>query len=109
MRLQGEPMACDRLPGTRQGRGYDGGCHPHGPGRRPGDRELAEQVRERLVRDERLDARRIAVEVEAGVVTLSGEVGTLVAKRDAGDAAWDTAGIADVRNLLTVAEPEPVG
>jgi osmotically-inducible protein OsmY len=91
----GEPMATDRLPGTRRSG--------------PGDRELAEQVRERLVRDERLDARQISVEVEAGVVTLTGGAGTLAAKRAAGDLAYGVAGVADVRNLLTVAGPEPVG
>ena len=40
--------------------------------------------------------------VRNGIVTLRGEVGSLLAKRAAGDDAWDTPGMVDVNNELRV-------
>ena len=42
------------------------------------------------------------VMVRSGIVTLRGEVGSLLAKRAAGDDAWDTPGVIDVNNELRV-------
>ena len=64
--------------------------------------EIAGEVDERLVRDERLDARQVNVAVEDGVITLSGEVDTLQAKRAAGEDARGAVGAIDVRNMLRV-------
>jgi len=42
----------------------------------------------------------IKVDVEQGVVILGGEVSSWLAKRAAGDDAWDTPGVVDVSNQL---------
>ena len=44
----------------------------------------------------------IRVDVKQRVVVLGGVVGTSVAKRSAGDDAWDTPGVVDVSNQLVV-------
>ena len=45
----------------------------------------------------------LRVDVKHHVVILDGEVPSTLAKRAAGDDTWDTPGVADVSNLLTVA------
>jgi hypothetical protein len=45
----------------------------------------------------------ITVDVKRNVVILTGEVSSALAKRAAGDDAWDTPGVVDVSNQLTVA------
>jgi CBS domain-containing protein len=47
----------------------------------------------------------LRVDVKRGVVILQGAVGSRLAKRAAGDDAWDTPGVTDVSNQLEVAEP----
>lgn len=44
----------------------------------------------------------ITVDVKRNVVILTGDVSSSLAKRAAGDDAWDTPGVADVSNQLTV-------
>jgi osmotically-inducible protein OsmY len=44
----------------------------------------------------------IEVDVKKGVVILTGGASTTVAKRAAGDDAWDTRGVTDVSNQLVV-------
>jgi len=44
----------------------------------------------------------IRVDVKRNVVILTGEVSSVLAKRAAGDDAWDTAGVVDVSNQLAV-------
>ena len=44
----------------------------------------------------------LEVDVKKGVVILTGEVSSAVAKRAAGDDCWDTAGVVDVSNQLIV-------
>ena len=73
------------------------------------DEELRDDIRDHLIRDERVDASQIEVAVASGIAALHGEVATLAEKRVAGEDALDTAGVADVSNLLRVREPAPAG
>jgi hypothetical protein len=66
------------------------------------DDEVLQSVRTRLHQDRWLDADRINVEVEDGVVTLTGEVGDFMEARYAWDDAWETPGVHGVMNALTV-------
>lgn len=59
-------------------------------------------MRYSLVWDTYVDEGRIDVDVKDGMVTLKGSVDTIVEKRSAGDDAWDTPGVRDVRNELVV-------
>lgn len=45
----------------------------------------------------------ITVDVEQSLVVLGGRVSATLAKRAAGDDAWDTPGVVDVSNQLVVA------
>lgn len=65
---------------------------------------IGEAVRHALHQDGYLDAGAIEVEVNAGVVTLRGEVQDYMQARYAWDDAWDAPGVAGVVNRLTVAE-----
>ena len=46
----------------------------------------------------------LAVNVQSGVVVLTGDVSTVLAKRAAGDDCWDTPGVVDVSNQLRVVQ-----
>jgi osmotically-inducible protein OsmY len=48
------------------------------------------------------DQYEIDVDVKKGVVILTGSASTTVAKRAAGDDAWDTRGVTDVSNQIQV-------
>jgi osmotically-inducible protein OsmY len=50
-----------------------------------------------------VDSTQVDVTVHDGVVTLTGTVPSLMEKRAAGDDAWDTSGVVDVHNDLTIA------
>ena len=50
----------------------------------------------------------IEVDVKKGVVILTGTAKTTVAKRAAGDDAWDTRGVTDVSNQIQVKSAVPV-
>lgn len=59
--------------------------------------------------DEYVNPDHVRVQVQDGVVTLEGAVASPLEKRSAGDDAWDTPGVRDVRNRLSISgEPEPV-
>lgn len=66
------------------------------------DADIDADVRSRLIDDSWVDAEQVNTAVHDGVVTLSGEVDSVVEKRAAGDDAWDTLGVADVSNRLRV-------
>lgn len=68
------------------------------------DAEIAEDIRNRLVWDNWVDADQVRVEVKNRVVTLTGDVDSVVEKRAAGDDAWDTPGVMDVVNNLRIRE-----
>ncbi len=69
--------------------------------RRPDD-ELRAEVEEALFYDTWVDAEAITVEVEDGVVTLSGTLPDFAEVRYATDDAWDVDGVQGVRTRLTV-------
>jgi osmotically-inducible protein OsmY len=69
--------------------------------REPTDGEVKSAVIARLHEDPHTANEDIRVDVKQRVVILGGEVGSWLAKRAAGDDAWDTPGVVDVSNLLT--------
>jgi osmotically-inducible protein OsmY len=73
----------------------------------PTDGEIKKAVIERLHRDRYTKDEDIKVDVKQKVVILGGEVSSWMAKRAAGDDAWDTSGVVDVSNILAVATPAP--
>jgi hypothetical protein len=68
------------------------------------DVELEQAIRVNLYQDTWIDADRIEVEVEDGVVILRGEVDDHMQSRYAWDDAWETDGVRGVLNQLTVRE-----
>jgi hypothetical protein len=71
----------------------------------PTDGEIKKAVIERLHRDPHTKDADIKVDVKQRVVILGGEVSSWLAKRAAGDDAWDTRGVVDVANILTIRQP----
>ena len=68
----------------------------------PGDRELKSVLVDRLKENIFTQDARIRVDVDHRVVMLGGEVDSPIAKRIAGDDAWDLPGVLDVSNELVV-------
>jgi len=66
------------------------------------DAEIAAEVRSALDRYPDLEAQRITVTVRNGVVILSGVVGSYAERANAGAAAWQSTGVADVVNNLAI-------
>lgn len=73
------------------------------PKKKISDELIAKDVVDALDRDIRVDAQDVAVEVDDGIVTLSGNVPRWAARWAAGRDASRTAGVIDVVNELTVA------
>ena|SRR2546421_5171674 len=71
----------------------------------PTDGEIKKAVIERLHRDPYTKDEDIRVDVKQKVIILGGEVSGWLAKRAAGDDAWDTSGVADVSNILSIRQP----
>jgi osmotically-inducible protein OsmY len=86
---------------TRTGRTYYG-WHDVPREVLPDDRELKSVLVDRLKENIFTQGARIRVEVDHRVVVLGGEVDSPIAKRVAGDDAWDTPGVLDVSNELVV-------
>ena len=76
-------------------------------GDEPGDDEVREAVHRRMAADAWLDPARIDVQVEDGVVTLTGEVDDYMEARYAWDDAWEANGVRGVINNLTVRTDQP--
>ena len=66
------------------------------------DHLIAEEINERLMEDERIDAGQILLMVEDGVVTLTGEVPERRMKHLAEDIADSVRGVRELRNLIRV-------
>jgi len=66
------------------------------------DPELKTLLVQRLNENPLTMEERIKVVVKRSAVILSGSISTRIAKRAAGDDAWDTPGVADVSNRLRV-------
>ncbi|HEX7118139.1 MAG TPA: BON domain-containing protein [Longimicrobiales bacterium] len=71
------------------------------------DDEIREAVLENLFQDTWVDPDRIEVDVDHGVVTLSGDVRDFMEARYAWDDAWESAGVRGVINNLTVRADRP--
>jgi len=70
------------------------------------DRDITLAVETQLTLEEAVPAHRIDVETDAGVVTLSGEVDSYLAKLAAEDEAEEVRGVVGVVNMLEVDVPE---
>jgi hyperosmotically inducible protein len=64
------------------------------------DKDIAKAVETRIARDAQL--KKVDVRIDAGVVTLTGEVPTIVASARASEMARGVAGVKSVKNELTV-------
>ncbi|HET9344876.1 MAG TPA: BON domain-containing protein [Candidatus Limnocylindrales bacterium] len=109
---QGAGAAWTGRQGTQQpsrtGRGY-AGLGPKGYQR--SDQRIQEEISDRLMADDRIDASDIEVQVTDGEVTLSGRVDDRAAKRRAEDLAESVMGVRDVMNQVrvTTAQGSPKG
>jgi osmotically-inducible protein OsmY len=68
----------------------------------PTDADIKSVLVERLRDNPRTANETIKVDVKQRVVVLGGDVSSTLAKRAAGDDAWDTPGVSDVSNQLVV-------
>lgn len=91
-------LGLGRRPGEHRGKG------PRGYVR--GDERILEEVCDRLTDDDRLDASGIEVRIEAGEVTLNGQVRSREDKRRAEDLAEQVSGVKHLQNNLRVRPPE---
>lgn len=102
-------MAYDSPESRHYARYYYGTYGPYHARISRSDEEIRDEVCNRLVWDDWVTADQVNVTVENGVVTLTGNVDSVVEKRAAGDDAWDTPGVVDVNNLLAVPQFAPEG
>jgi hypothetical protein len=84
-------------PGSHRGKGPKGYVR--------GDERILEEVCDRLTEDDRLDACDIEVKVDAGEVTLNGQVKSREDKRRAEDVAESVSGVRHLQNNLRVRPP----
>lgn len=73
----------------------------------PTDHEIKATVVDRLRDNPHTEDDDIQVDVEKGVVILTGQASSPRAKRAAGDDAWDCRGVSDVSNQLTISAQAP--
>jgi osmotically-inducible protein OsmY len=73
------------------------------------DEQVKEAVRDAFLYDPRVKSFNPTIEVKNGVVTLTGVVDNLKAKRAAGHDARNTVGVVRVENKLSVKPVEPLG
>ena len=66
------------------------------------DSQIKSEVVDRLRQNVHPKEHTLTVNVQSGVVVLTGDVSTVLAKRAAGDDSWDTLGVVDVSNQLRV-------
>lgn len=71
----------------------------------PTDGEIKSAVVDRLRANHLTQPFKIKVDVDQQVVILGGDVDSPIAKRSAGDDAWDTPGVVDVSNQIRVPAP----
>jgi osmotically-inducible protein OsmY len=73
-----------------------------------GDKEIGQAVKDAFLYDPRIYSFNPEVEVEFGVVTLTGTVSNMAAKQAAAQDARNTVGVARVKNLIKVRPAEEV-
>jgi osmotically-inducible protein OsmY len=64
--------------------------------------DLKRKIEDALVRDARLDAERITVEVDGGKAILRGTVRSWAEKEEAERVAWSAPGITEVENRIVL-------
>jgi osmotically-inducible protein OsmY len=72
------------------------------PVTKPSDGDIKSMVVDRLRENPFTIDDELKVDVKQSVVILGGKVSSALAKRVAGDDAWDTPGVKDVSNQLTI-------
>ncbi len=72
------------------------------------DMEIKQDLLDQIRSGPYADRYDIEVDVRKGVVILTGTATTTVAKRAAGDDAWDTRGATDVSNQIQVRSTVPI-
>jgi CBS domain-containing protein len=91
------------IPGERYYYGWYAGAERQDlPHNRP-DGAIKADIVERLRHNPHTAGCHLRVDVKQAVVIIQGDVPTRVGKRSAGDDCWDTLGVADVSNQLSVA------
>ncbi len=70
------------------------------------DEDIRKEIELTFVFDTWVNYDEIKIQVKDGVVTLAGTVDSMIAKRSAGDDAWDTIGVLDVINNIQVRQPK---
>jgi osmotically-inducible protein OsmY len=89
--------------GAERSSRWSGGYAGRGPkGYQRSDDRLREEISDRLMADDRIDASEIEVTVKDGEVTLTGAVDDRWAKRRAEDVAEQVMGVRDVMNQIRV-------
>lgn len=68
------------------------------------DEDIKSDVESALRWDSYVSVDKVNVSVENGKVTLAGAIDSPLAKRAAGDDAWDTPGVQDVENDLEIVQ-----
>ena len=72
------------------------------------DMEIKQDLLDQIRSGAHAEQYDIDVDVKKGVVILTGTAATTIAKRVAGDDAWDTRGVTDVSNQIQVRSTIPV-
>ena len=70
------------------------------------DKTIKRDIESALFYDSWVNSHDVNVEVDNGVVTLTGTVDSSFEKRAAGDDAWEVPGVQDVRNEIKIKSPK---
>ena len=96
------PQNPRQAPSERYYYGWYGGQQQPAEASHQTDGQIKSDVVDRLRQNVHTKDHTLTVNVESGMVVLTGDVSTVLAKRAAGDDCWDTPGVVDVSNQLRV-------